>query len=98
MIAWFNLLGHFLWLLGLALLLTAVSLVQWQAEQVGRSSREAFAEPAARLAVAAGFFVLALGLALVLEPWGYKASWLGFMLLAGWLGLAAWRQRRRVKP
>lgn len=97
MIDWFNLLGHFLWLLGLALLLTAVSLVHWQAEQAERSLGEALAEPLARLAVAAAFFLFGLGLALVLEPWSYKASWLGFMLLAGWNGLVAWRQHRRAK-
>lgn len=95
MIDWFNLLGHFLWLLSLALLLTAVSLFHWQAEQAERSLTEALAEPAARLAVAAGFFLFALGLALVVEPWGYKASWLGLMLLAGWIGWTAWWQRAK---
>lgn len=98
MIDWFNLFGHFLWLLGLALLLTTASLVHWQTEQAGRSLREALAEPSARLAVAAGFFLFALGLALVLEPWGYKASWLGFMFLAGWMGWAAWQQRAKQTP
>lgn len=92
---WFNLFCHFLWLFGLALLLTTLSLVHWQAEQAGKAMPQALTEPVVRLVIALSFFLLALGLALLIEPWGYKAGWLSLLLLATWIGGVAWRNRPR---
>lgn len=92
MIDWFNVLYNFLWILGLALLLTVFSLAHWLAEQQKKSLRQNLAEPPYRLAIAAGFMQFALGLTLLMEPWWYKIGWIGVMALSFWEAITAWKE------
>lgn len=93
MIDWPNVLYNFLWILGLAVLLTALSLAHWLAGQHQRPMRQHLSEPSFRLALAVGFMLFAVGMALIVEPWWHKVSWLGILVLSTWEGIVAWRAR-----
>jgi DMSO/TMAO reductase YedYZ heme-binding membrane subunit len=91
MIDWLNVLYNFLWILGLAVLLTAFSLAYWLVGLEARPLRQGLSEPPFRLAIAAGIVLFALGLMLIVTPWWYKIGWIGIIALSAWEGLAAWR-------
>jgi hypothetical protein len=93
MIEWPTLFYHFIWILGLAMLLTTLSLANWQTERQGKSFGQGLNKPSYRLASSAAFMLLALGMALSIEPLMYKASWLALLILALWAGIVAWRDR-----
>jgi hypothetical protein len=69
MLNWFNILAHLLWILGLTLLLSSLSLAHWQALQQRRSFRQLMSESFFHLALMSGFGLFALGLILAVEPW-----------------------------
>lgn len=93
MIDWLLVFYHTIWMLGLALLLTAFSWTHWQTERAGKSLGQGLNEPAYRLASSAALLLLALGLALSVEsPW-LKIGWVTLLALALGAGIAAWRNR-----
>jgi hypothetical protein len=91
MIDWLNVLYNALWILGLAVVLTTLSLAHWLAEERGGSFRQSLSEPSTRLAIAFGFILFAVGLSFIVEPWWYKIGWFGLILLSLWEGGTAWR-------
>ena len=82
-----------LWVLGLAVVLAALSLAQWQAGQQRQTFPQGLSKPMSRLAIAAGFILVGLGLTLTVEPWWYKIGWAGLMVVSFWGGLTAWQER-----
>jgi hypothetical protein len=92
MFDWLTVSIHLLWLLGLTLLLSSLSLAHWHAHQQRRPFRELILEPFFHLTIVMGLGLFALGLALIVQPWGYKIGWLGLMAVAGWQGIMVWRR------
>ena len=95
MIEWLNVLYQFLWILGLAVILTTLSLVHWLAQQSRQTMGQVLSQPAPRLAMAAGWGLIGLGAALLVEPWWHKIGWFGIVALTLWQGYAVWQMRSK---
>jgi hypothetical protein len=94
MIDWFDVLANALWILGLAVLLTAFSLAHWLASRSQETLRQTLMEPRFRLAIAAALVLFALGPLLGVEPWWHKIAWAGVLALAAWEVIVARRDWR----
>jgi hypothetical protein len=92
MLNWFTISIHLLWILGLTLLVSSLSLAHWHALQRRRPFRQLIQEPFFHLTILIGLGLFALGLALIVQPWGYKLGWLGLMAVSVWQGIMVWRR------
>ena len=92
MLNWFSIFAHLLWILGLTLLLSSMSLAHWRALEQHRPFRQLILDPFFNLAIISGFGLFALGLTLTVEPWWYKLGWLSLTAVSVWQGVAAWRR------
>lgn len=92
---WFSISTHSLWILGLTLLLSSLSLAHWHALQRQRPLRQLILEPFFHLTIVMGLGLFALGLALAVQPWTYKLGWLGLLAVSVWQGVTVWRRVMR---
>jgi len=63
MIDWLSVIANGFWIVGLALVLAALSYYYWQSTQAGRSLREEFGSPAFQKVAAVGLLLVGVGLA-----------------------------------
>lgn len=99
MIDWFGVFHNALWILGLAIVLAALSYADWRRRLTVPpiSFRKALAEPGFQAAVSLGFVLFCAGLALGSTVWWQIAAWTALGLLFTWQGLICLRQLRQ-KP
>ena len=98
MIDWFGVFHNALWIVGLAVVLAALSYADWRRRLATprRSFRQALAEPGFQATASLGFALFCAGLALGSTQWWQIAAWVALGLVFAWLGLTGWRQARRV--
>ena len=86
--------AHFLWILGLSLLLAAFSYHVWRSQETARPLSDEFLEPSWRLAVNAGLLLIALSITVMprAEPWWARLIALLFALTFTFFGVLRWRQ------
>ena len=94
MIDWVNVFVAALWIAGLALLLSLLSLARSAREQ---STRQVLSQPASRAATAGGIALVALGMFLSIEVVWEKLGWAIVILLSLWEGVTAWQSGRASK-
>jgi hypothetical protein len=90
-----------LWVLGLAILLAALSWARWIAQTEGKRLRAVLKRPSTQVALDVGLFVFCVGLAATGRTWWERGLW--GLLAAAWV-VQAWlarakangRRRRRV--
>ena len=99
MIDWFGVFHNALWILGLAIVLAALSYADWRRRLTVPpvSFRKALAGPGFQAAVSLGFVLFCAGLALGSTVWWQIAAWAALGLLFAWQSLTSLRQLRR-KP
>ncbi len=91
MIDWPDLAFNSLWILGLAIILAAVSYHDWLAYRTGMRFRELLASPTWRGPFFGGTLLVCLGLALTGRVWWEKLLWAGLALAFAWEGIELWR-------
>lgn len=84
-----------LWILGLAVLLAALSWAHWVASTEKARYRTVLGRPRARRALALGFFLFCAGLAATGRAWWERALW---GVLAAAFAVQAWRVKRQPPP
>lgn len=62
MINWLSVLSNSAWILGLAVILAAMSYAYWESTQAGRSFRESLGSPAFMMPLYGGLMLIGLGL------------------------------------
>lgn len=90
MIDWFGVASAALWILGLAILLAAVSIARSFDGRL-RATRQVLTEPGFRAAIIAGMILFALGMSLSAGSWWERIGWFVVVALTLWEGAAAWR-------
>jgi hypothetical protein len=91
MVDWFGLLANGLWILGLAVLLAAVSYHAWEAEVRGRPLREQLGGDQFGWVAWLSLVLVGLGLALTSDRVWEMVIWGVFVLAAGYYGVKSWR-------
>ena len=97
-IAWSRLLGNVLCILGLSVLLAALSVAHWTAGLTHTTFRQVLSQAPFRLAIVLGALLFISGMMLTDTAWWLKISWVAVMALAAWEGIAAgrdWRGRAK---
>lgn len=94
MIAWFGVASAALWILGLAILLAAVSIAR-SFDGTLRATRQVLSEPGFRAAMIAGMILFALGMALSAGSWWERIGWFVVVALTTWEGAAAWQSFKK---
>jgi hypothetical protein len=87
MIDWLQVLYHACWVIGLAVILTALSHHDFLAAHRGVRLRSLLAGPSFQIPLSGGSFLIALGLAFLARSWWERLIWLGFAALfifQGW--------------
>jgi phosphoglycerol transferase MdoB-like AlkP superfamily enzyme len=87
--------GNFLWILGLALLLAALSWSSWLASVQSVRFRAVLARPGVQAALYLGLSLFSAGLAATAHTWWERVLWL---LLTVWWLAQAWMSTRRKDP
>jgi hypothetical protein len=82
-----------LWILGLAVILAALSWGNWEAKVSRSRLREALARPHLQCAIGAGFALFCAGLALAANRWWERMIWV--VLGAFWLFQMAWALKQK---
>jgi len=93
MIDWWGILGHALWVSGLALALAVLSLADYQAHREGVRLRTVLGQPGLQSALAPGLVLFCLGLLVASAAWWQRLAW-GLLTLL-FAGQAAWLWRSR---
>lgn len=96
-IDWFNVLANGLWILGLAVLLAAVSYHSWEAEERGRPLREQLGQDSFMRAAWVSLILVGLGLAGTSGRWWEAVVWGIFVVVGLYYLLKGWRIANRVK-
>lgn len=92
MIDWYFVFTHSLWILGLSIALAALSYHDWLRKELNKPLRRQLREPSFRLPANIGFFLAALGLALLRSSrWWERALWVLIGCLFGWRARTARR-------
>ena len=91
MINWPQLLFNLPWLLGLALILAALSYVDWQAHTRGARARDLLGASAFQSLFSAGLGLVSLSLFFLGHSWLERVLWAIFTALFAW---QAWNLRR----
>ena len=94
MIDWYGVAVSALWILGLAVLLAALSIAYWSDGGQSKRVRQVLGEPTFRLVTAIGIVLFALGMFLVAEVWWEKGGWLAVIVLAFWESVVTWLAMR----
>ncbi len=87
MIDWWNVFYNALWIIGLAIIVTAFSYNDWQAYQSGIKLRSQLKAVAFQLPLSIGLMLVSLGLALLVAAWWERLLWLvfaGLFMFQGW--------------
>jgi hypothetical protein len=103
MIDWWMVAANGLWILGLALLLAALSYHHWLAGETGWRRRDLFSACSFQVPWTSGLFLAFTGWALAQAPqWWEKTLWLVLAAWCGWRMLSSlaralrqWRTSRR---
>jgi hypothetical protein len=94
MINWWGLVSNSLWILGLSLCLSVLSMVSYRARAEQRPLREALSEPGSQVALVFGMLLFCLGiLATSRTWWQVLLSGLVVVIVAGSI-IHLWRQVR----
>jgi len=95
MIDWYVVFSHSLWILGVSVVLAALSYHDWLRRELSRPLRQQLREPSFRLPSNAGFLLVALGFMLLPgSRWWARALW---FLLAWSFGWSAWTAGRAMR-
>lgn len=94
MVDWVAVVENGLWLLGLAVLLSAGSLASWEARKRGGSALATLGRPGYVVATSAGLALFALGLALTAGRGWERALWA--VLAAASVAQGAWALRQKA--
>ena len=94
MIDWLNVLFNLLWVLGLALILAALSYADWLAHVRGLRTRQLLGTPTFRFCLSAGLGLVSLGLLLLSRGWLERLLWAGLVLVLAWCAWSLQRERR----
>lgn len=97
MIDWFGVFHNALWILGLAIVLAALSTMDWRRRLVepALSFRHALAGPGFQAAVSLGLILFCTGLALGSTVWWQIAAWAVLGAVFAWHALMCLRMLRR---
>lgn len=96
MIDWLGVFNNALWIIGLAVVLAAVSYADWQRRlsTEKRSLAQALAAPTFQISWSIGLLLFCVGLALTSRVWWQMALWALLALAFLYLGVDAWRRSR----
>ena len=93
MIDW-QVLFNLLWVLGLALILAALSYADWLAHVRGLRTRKLLGAPTFQHALFTGLGLVSLGLLLLSRGWLERLLWAGLVLVLAWCAWSLQRERR----
>jgi hypothetical protein len=94
MINWLHVLFNLLWILGLSLILAALSHTLWLAYQRGIRARPLLGTPTFQLPFTLGLALVALGLFFLGRGWLEHLVWAIFVLLFALQAWGVWREIR----
>lgn len=99
MIDWFGVFHNALWVLGLGVVLAALSYADWRrgTETPKQSLRQALGRPGFHAAFGLGMALFCAGLALGSQRWWETIAWAALGLLFTWQMVSAWRVARRER-
>ncbi len=80
LIDWWGVFRNSLWIMGLSVMLAAVSYADWWAKERKIRFREAISAPSIWSAFSAGLFLFCTGLSLCSDRWWERALWAAFAL------------------
>lgn len=100
MIDWFGVFHNALWILGLAVVLAALSYVDWwrRTLEPPLTLRQALGTAGFQAAFSVGMLLFCAGLALGSDRWWEIAAWSLLGLIFGWQAFSAWIAFRRIRP
>ena len=100
MIDWYGVFHNILWILGLAIVLAALSYADWRRRLATprMALRQAWAEPGFQAAAGLGLALFCAGLALGSAIWWQIAAWAALGLAFIWIAFTNLRQARRRQP
>jgi len=98
MIDWYALFANALWVIGLAVVLAAISWSFYAASRSAVSVRRQLAAPGFNLAASLGMMLVMLGLALQSEALWQIPIWLVMAVIFAYKAWLAWQERNRLQP
>ena len=87
MLNWLNLIYHFLWLSGTAIIIAAFSYHDWLAHQQGIRVSQVLGRSSFQILLTVGMLLISLGLACLAQHWWERIIWLAFSIVfifQGW--------------
>lgn len=99
MIDWYGVFHNALWVLGLAVVLAALSYADWRrgTQTPKQSLRQALSQPGFQAAFCLGMVLFCTGVALGSHRWWEVVAWALLALLFVWQAVIAWRAARRER-
>jgi hypothetical protein len=94
MVDWVSLVLNELWILGLAIILAALSHADWLACTRRTQLRTLLAAPGFQLWLSVGLVLASLGMALLGPRWWERVLWALFCAMNTWRLCVAWRECR----
>jgi hypothetical protein len=96
MIDWWGLAHNALWVVGLAVILSACSMASYQAQRAGVRLRQELSRLGFQVLFDAGMTLVCLGLLFSARTWWQQALW-GLLALV-YVGQVVWLKWRRARP
>lgn len=98
LIDWVGVAKNALWILGLAVILAALSYADWWAGVNHQRFRAALRLPLFQIPFNLGMMLFAAGLASTSRSWWEIGAWSALVLLFGWQTIGSWQARRQASP
>jgi hypothetical protein len=98
MINWFSVVANSFWIVGLAVILAALSYYYWLAGNYGRPLRQELGSPPFQTALILGLFLVGVGLALTGQGWLQILPAVGLILACIAALLSLWRRYQDRHP